>query len=493
MTNPTPQPAVNGAVHANLLGAVNKFRFRGDRLSCDELNYAPLCKINGVEYKIANLSSAGMGIESESPLSIKVGQIVEQIEVCHHGQLFWTGSIEVTSVNPGKTQAGFRLIAGHISMPELRFRDEFLEHRLGKYLDQRDEQAHLLPAGWQADVAQLHSMLCEVHTLLDDYEKSDYENQWRHSELSKKLCAATFEKWSPAFLEIATRLDENSLNFDAETKKQAENFSQTLLMRELIHGEVQRRAYEKPQGYAGDFRMMELTQADTLEGETLYARFLQYFSQEMSLGKTVCARGQVAFDAISDVAKLNRPVKIVSLASGPAMELRRFVKEAKVIEHKIDVFLVDQDEDALRNCLNALNKICAERGDNPPIEFHCLHFSLRQILAPKKGAERELVNGILTNVDLVYSMGLFDYLPQPLAQRTVKELFGLLASGGKLLIGNLVRVPDSSWLIEYASAWHLIYRDKAIMKDMGSELDVDVEVMSDETSHCLFLFAQKEY
>ncbi|MBT4465320.1 MAG: hypothetical protein HOD03_01400 [Planctomycetes bacterium] len=489
MTESETQSTVNGAVHAVLNGAPSKFRFRSDRLNSSELNHVPYCHFDGSDFLIANMSSTGMAIESEKPLSLRVGQLLNEVKISHHQQPFWMGSVEVSSVSENKLAAGFRVVAGHISLAELNFRDEFLAHRLGEYLTRRREQAANLPQDWQADVAQLHSMLCEVHAILDAYQNSDSENRWRDVELSQRLCAATFEKWSPQFLEIAARLDESSASFDADTKELAMNFSQTLLMRELCHGEIQRRAYEKPQGYAGDFRMMELTQANYLEGETLYQRFLQYFSQEMSLGQTVRARGGVAFNAISEVASKDRPIKIVSLASGPAMELRKFVREAKNIEHKIDIYLIDQDEDALRNCLNALNKICAERGDNPPIELHCLHFSLRQLIAPKKGAESELVSQVLQNGDLVYSMGLFDYLPQPLAQRTVKELFSMLNKDGHLLIGNLVRTPDSSWLIEYATAWHLIYRNTEEIHDMGSGLPVKAQVITDSTNRCLFLHA----
>ncbi|MAU93476.1 MAG: hypothetical protein CMJ93_04640 [Planctomycetes bacterium] len=489
MTEPETQSTVNGAVHAVLSGAPSKFRFRSDRLNSSELNHVPYCHFDGSDFLIANMSSTGMAIESEKPLSLRVGQLLDEIKISHHQQPFWKGSVEVSSVSENKLAAGFRVVAGHISLAELNFRDEFLAYRLGEYLTRRREQAANLPQDWQADVAQLHSMLCEVHVILDAYQNSDSENRWRDVELSQRLCAATFEKWSPQFLEIAARLDESSASFDADAKELAMSFSQTLLMRELCHGEIQRRAYEKPQGYAGDFRMMELTQANYLEGETLYQRFLQYFSQEMSLGQTVRARGAVALKAISEVASKDRSIKIVSLASGPAMELRKFVREAKNIEHKIDIYLIDQDEDALRNCLNALNKICAERGDNPPIELHCLHFSLRQLIAPKKGAESELVSQVLQNVDLVYSMGLFDYLPQPLAQRTVKELFGMLGKDGRLLIGNLVRTPDSSWLIEYATAWHLIYRNAKEIHDMGGGLPVKAQVITDSTNRCLFLHA----
>lgn len=41
-----------------------------------------------------------------------------------------------------------------------------------------------------------------------------------------------------------------------------------------------------------------------------------------------------------------------------------------------------------------------------------------------------------TKYNYIYSMGLFDYLPTPVAQKLAKQLYNLLAPGGLLLIGN---------------------------------------------------------
>ena len=147
----------------------------------------------------------------------------------------------------------------------------------------------------------------------------------------------------------------------------------------------------------------------------------------------------------------------------------------------------------MRNGLSALNKICADRGDDLPVEFHCLHFSLRQLISPKKGAESELVHNVLHNVDMVYSMGLFDYLPQKLAQRAVSQLFNLINPDGKLLIGNLARAGGNSWLIEYATAWHLIYRDTEEMLSLAKEIKnaTNKAIVKDKTGGCYFLQAVK--
>ena len=47
---------------------------------------------------------------------------------------------------------------------------------------------------------------------------------------------------------------------------------------------MHRRAYEKPLGYAGDYRMMELCFAEEPLGDGLFGRFLIQIAQHYTLG-----------------------------------------------------------------------------------------------------------------------------------------------------------------------------------------------------------------
>jgi SAM-dependent methyltransferase len=289
-------------------------------------------------------------------------------------------------------------------------------------------------------------------------------------------------------------LDAQAATFDTRQVELGLLYAQRLINLEFPVCEFLDRAYSKPQGYAGDYRMMELGQADVLTGDTLFARFLHYYSQHTSLGQTIKARARVAYEAAKQTIAQDRPVRIMSLACGPAIELRHLLADVETFHYPVEILLIDQDEDALRSCVTELNRVVSERGDNPPVEFHCLHFSLRQIIAPKKGGERKLVEEVLSGVDLVYSMGLFDYLLQPLARRTTAKLFDLLAPQGRLLIGNLCRVPDSTWMMEYGVAWHLVYRKEDEMFDLGNEIAGDrcaLQVLEDRTGNCLFTDARR--
>ncbi len=485
----------NGAIHADLNGAVSQFRFRTERLDVGSLEFGSTCsfriemrKITGVQ--VVDVSATGLGLRAKEQLELSDGLLLEDVVFQHSGRTIWSGMATVVYPQVEDEQRfGIRFHGGPLSLQEIRFSDQVVEQRIGRTMELQAEYEEFLPAGWRSKVQTFYNVLVDIREHLEDYERKDSEGAWREPDTSWRLCSAIFDKIWPAISKLNEDLDKQAEDFDANQTELGLSYAQRLINLEFPVCEFLHRAYTKPQGYAGDYRMMELGQANVLSGETLFARFLHYYSQHTSLGQTIKARAGVAFEAAKEVVNSGKPVRIMSLACGPAVELRRLLKEVEHFEYPVEVLLVDQDEDALRSCVTELNRVIAERGDDPPIEFHCLHFSLRQIIAPKKGGEQKLVADVLSDVDLLYSMGLFDYLQQPLARRTTSCLFNLLAPGGRLLIGNLCRVPDSTWMMEYGVAWHLVYRQEGEMLDLGAETDEQqrsLEVQKDGTGNCLF-------
>ncbi|MDA0667298.1 MAG: hypothetical protein O3A95_03805 [Planctomycetota bacterium] len=500
--SPLPNPAANpnGVLHADLQGAVNLFRFRPERLSVSALEFDSTCsfRVGSKVYEdlqVVDVSGTGLGLQSEAPLDLDEESKVEDVRFRHRGRLVWTGKARVVyPQNGNQLRFGIRFLGAPLSLQEIRFRADFVEQRLGHALERLRSYEDILAPEWRAGVIHLHQLLLEAKALLDSQQSHDTEGRWREPEQSTRLCEAFLERWGPEFRRVTEELDALTGKFDDRQVELGLMFAQGILMQEFRHCEMMRRAYDKPQGYAGDYRIMELGQTDVLEGETLYHRFLHFLSQQFSLGQTIQARAHNAQDAAAEAIALDRPVRILCLASGPGVELRRLIRETPEFKHRVEILLVDQDEDSLRSCLDQLNRACGERGDNPPVEFHCLHFSLRQIIAPKRGAEQELVKTVLSGVDLVYSMGLFDYLLQPLARRTVSSLYNLLNPGGRIFIGNLMRVPDSTWIMEYGVAWHLVYRTEEEMMDLGAGISPapdSMRVEHDNTGHCLFFDARR--
>ena len=125
-----------------------------------------------------------------------------------------------------------------------------------------------------------------------------------------------------------------------------------------------------------------------------------------------------------------------------------------------------------------------------PVTVRCLHFSVRQLVSPRTAEEQAVVSQTLSNLDLVYSTGLYDYLPDAVAQRLTQRLYGLLRPGGRLLIGNFEETPNTTWIMDYALDWPILYRDEQAMRRLALGLrgnPTHVDVTRDATGRCLFL------
>ena len=66
--------------------------------------------------------------------------------------------------------------------------------------------------------------------------------------------------------------------------------------------------------------------------------------------------------------------------------------------------------------------------------------------------------------DLIYSVGLIDYLIDRRARALATRLYERLAPGGLLIIGNMNETELSNlWPMEFITDWHLFYRTEADM------------------------------
>jgi extracellular factor (EF) 3-hydroxypalmitic acid methyl ester biosynthesis protein len=261
----------------------------------------------------------------------------------------------------------------------------------------------------------------------------------------------------------------------------------------LLACPMHRRAYEKPLGYAGDFRMMELCFTRDLSGDGLFGRFLHYMGQHYSLCRTLVARERVMRDAVRDVIDSPQPwpARVLSMAAGPAIELRKLLGDVPSLPRPIELLLLDQDETAHETAHRRLTRLLVEHHQGKlPVKLQCLKFSVRQLLKPQTLDERAVRDVTLTNLDLIYSAGLYDYLSDLVARRLTSVLYSRLRPGGRLLVGNLVEAPDSTWAMEYVVGWNLIYRTDEEMLAFAASLrptPARVAITRDKTGGCLFL------
>jgi extracellular factor (EF) 3-hydroxypalmitic acid methyl ester biosynthesis protein len=465
-------------------------RFRPARLSSADLPESLACRFQVDHapmgpYAVLDLGTTGLGIASAEDL-IAPGAKLEALELLRGDRLLWSGS--ATAVHATDGRIGARFDSGMVDLHALRL-EATLDERLAVWKEQRER----LPHPWRARVSDMRQLLEDAKLELDEMERANVQDPLRRHEDEAELFERLHKQWGAAFSGEIAALYELSKPFDARTRALGRSYAASALMPLLIACPMHRRAYEKPFGYAGDFRMMELCFAPERTGDGLFGRFMQSIAQGYSLVRAVVEREVVLRDAVRTVleADTNEPGRILSLAAGPAIELRRILEGTPNIKRPVELVLLDQDEGAHETAHQRLTRLLLERHRGAlPITLKCLHFSVRQLLKPETPEERGVVDETLADMDLIYSAGLVDYLPDAVAVRLTQLAYSKLRPGGRLLLGNLIEAADTTWMLDVVLNWQLQYRTDAQMLHFAAGLvpaPSKAGITRDSTGCCVFL------
>ena len=142
--------------------------------------------------------------------------------------------------------------------------------------------------------------------------------------------------------------------------------------------------------------------------------------------------------------------------SGPAREVETYLDGAALKARRVEFTLIDQEQAALKYAVEkTFPHVLNSEGQ---ARVQCLNVSFTDIL---RGT------GALASLppqDLIYSVGLIDYLADRRAAALARRLYDTLAPGGLMIIGNMNETPLSNlWPMEFIADWSLYYRNDAEM------------------------------
>lgn len=496
MRDSSERPKTHGAEHAELEGSHEAYRYRPPRQPAHELAFRPVCRFRiGNQYtaarEVLDLSPTGLAIIPSDRSPLVPGQVIEDLHLEHCNSEIWSGSAVVVYRSAHDERVGLRFTSGQLNMRSLGFRDELIEQRLVRSLYQVRSNEQLLPAEWRAGITTTRHLLESARSIMEEMERGEPAEQWqRNPRRKRELCEMVYHKWWPVYRDQLIAMDTLSKQLPDALRESAMDYAAQELMPLLRECPMHSRAYDKPLGYAGDYLLMVLGNDEELSGETLYGCLLQHTVQNFALGRAIVDRCHTAGHAVAQAVRIDRPTRIVSLASGPAIELTQLLESLPTLQQPLELVLVDVDEQAIRYAYDSLSRRIQKREDGHLIHLSCLNFSIGQIMTPVDEDERRLVDEVLKGADLIYSMGLFDYLKRPIAVRLLRKLYSLLAPEGRLFVGNLKRAKDCSWAMDYAVHWHLIYRTREEMQDLHQRMrepEAKACITEDATGFCMFL------
>jgi SAM-dependent methyltransferase len=251
-----------------------------------------------------------------------------------------------------------------------------------------------------------------------------------------------------------------------------------------------RRMIDKPLGYPGDYRTVELIFDKKPDGPTPMARLL---SQYCYLSGPACAhRGRALWvhqHLRQQLARTRgRPLRLLSFACGPERVLRDFCDNQTV--QALDIVLADSDRNALRYCQKKFDELRADLGVVPSIRY--IEVSAFSLLKNSSSLEMLRHPGG-EGYDCLLVLGLLDYLPTDVAARFLDVCANLLAPGGSCLLTNLHRQNPWQSFMEYTLDWNVLHRDAAELTRIacGRRMLEPVTLVPDATGTNLYFTTRR--
>jgi CRP-like cAMP-binding protein len=357
--------------------------------------------------------------------------------------------------------------------------------RLRNTLDQ-------LPVLFVEDVPQVNRFHTQRASLGDPEEVSDALSDVV-AEVKSRLFSVDLGlldgSWDPeaAQVYISDGLDSFKEVLQKEVPKESEESDQwgAYAFREmfpfLMQSALIDRAFAKPRGYAGDYWTIQLMQRSEPQGAGRLGPLIDNWFLGIPSVRAVRNRQARMTELIGQVASAlgEAPCAVTSVASGPAEELFELFRASEA--PFVTATCLDIDPEALSYCRTVSDHLGV--GDRMTlIQENAVHLAL---------GKREL-NLPLQN--LIYSVGLTEYLEDDLVVPLLKWVRGHLMPGGSVVLGNFnASCPDRAFN-EHILEWHLIYRTpddlRRVMQAAGFSAS-EVRVESDETGVQLLAIASR--
>ncbi|MBX7116112.1 MAG: hypothetical protein K1X64_17410 [Myxococcaceae bacterium] len=284
-------------------------------------------------------------------------------------------------------------------------------------------------------------------------------------------------------------LRETEAAFNALEPGQAAQF--TVLFRDRLHpyflqANAMARAFHKPLGYAGDYEVMNMAYRNQPEGDSPLGKALhQWFNTTLGATAVRTRRRWILEQMQIHGRDWKGTYKICSVAAGSAYELGDLIHESFLVE-RCELTCVDQDRSALTFASEQLNEAMQHAERSCPTAF--VHDSVHNMVGAGATAARRF-----TPQSFIYSLGLYDYLPEKVGRLLTRYLYNQLEPGGRLIVGNYAQQTDTRFTIEMVMDWQLLYRSEAQLMALAADLPIGAtcRYTAECTGMQLFLIVDK--
>jgi extracellular factor (EF) 3-hydroxypalmitic acid methyl ester biosynthesis protein len=207
----------------------------------------------------------------------------------------------------------------------------------------------------------------------------------------------------------------------------------------------------KPLGYDGDFVMMTYIYDyhDKYFGKTLHSKLINKYTCNVDVSRSNLARKEFFKKEISDRVKKNSYSRILSVGCGPAREVVELLREGS-LTNEIDFFCLDFEDRAIAFVKEQLASV---KYDSKKIRIHFIKVDLIALV------RNHIPEAQISDCDMIYISGVFDYLSSRICKRVVQYFFDRLVPQGQLIIANMsfTKAKHRAYY-EFLGDWNMNHR-----------------------------------
>jgi hypothetical protein len=437
--------------------------------------YPPSVQVLGIRFALKEISQTGIVIRVPAGLSVSDVQEPQLMSLEQGGREIYACHVVISFGNSQDTQLRLVFAEKGVDIDEIaRKNAAALAVTGGAVTAQKSDLTFSIPDEYKIFCTDVLDFLSDkrrfIQSSIAPYEEgfSGEEIVTIASDLEDSSRSAWQELWFRGNDLVLPYLHDNA------AKTQLKQFTEKLVTHELVGGKNWHRSYFKPMGYPGDFQIMNYMYDHNAEGSTTYARYLH--SLGLISGKPIVSRMEAVSNSLENVRSIapdSKMYHVMSIGSGPAREVQRFLRNTEDDGVGYSFTLVDQEKQALDYAISAAYKELAPSESNVIVSG--MHTSFTEMLRPMSTFRH------MPQQHLIYSAGLVDYLNPGLSRKLVTKLYDYLAPGGTLLIGNVNDAQIGTyWPMEFVLDWTLYFRNGQEMYDMagdckGAEINVETD------------------
>lgn len=240
---------------------------------------------------------------------------------------------------------------------------------------------------------------------------------------------------------------ESFLN-NASLTKEIKHRVRDLIGHFIYQSTVFRRGFEKPRGYPGDYNMLEIVYDNRVVSEGI-GEYIDRYGLDVPYSVAIRLRKDKMRDILYNFINNSsaEQLKILNLASGSCRDIREMFALPIRYKGNVKIICVDQDDEAISFVKKKLSDI--DTGD---IDIDLIKGNIMKLESLEIGKDNSF--------DMIYSIGIADYLQNKMLEKIFRDCYRKLKPGGTLVVAYKDRERHKPIDLNWYGDWNFVLRNE---------------------------------